>query len=108
LLLLQVRDNSIVYGGGAAEISCSLAVEAAADKVVGVEQYAMRAFAGEAVQLKEAVRWHTKQQPFFVWVGVAASAHLAVTAIQTCFLTSIAAITFHVQTFHHVCDCTAF
>ena len=43
-----VRDNSIVYGGGAAEISCSLAVEAAADKVVGVEQYAMRAFAGAA------------------------------------------------------------
>ncbi|KAF6254930.1 chaperonin complex component [Scenedesmus sp. NREL 46B-D3] len=43
-----VRDNSIVYGGGSAEISCSLAVEAAADKVVGVEQYAMRAFAGEA------------------------------------------------------------
>lgn len=44
---VQVRDNSIVYGGGSAEISCSLAVEAAADKVVGVEQYAMRAFAGE-------------------------------------------------------------
>jgi T-complex protein 1 subunit epsilon len=42
-----VRDNSIVYGGGSAEISCSLAVEAAADKVVGVEQYAMRAFAGK-------------------------------------------------------------
>eukprot|EP00878_Enallax_costatus_P021356 GHUV01022605.1.p1 GENE.GHUV01022605.1~~GHUV01022605.1.p1 ORF type:complete len:471 (+),score=91.86 GHUV01022605.1:319-1731(+) len=41
-----VRDNSIVYGGGSAEISCSLAVEAAADQVVGVEQYAMRAFAG--------------------------------------------------------------
>jgi hypothetical protein len=48
LLPAQVRDNSIVYGGGAAEISCSLAVEAAADKVVGVEQYAMRAFAGES------------------------------------------------------------
>ena len=41
-----VRDNQIVYGGGAAEISCSLAVEAAADHVVGVEQYAMRAFSG--------------------------------------------------------------
>jgi chaperonin GroEL (HSP60 family) len=27
-----VRDNSVVYGGGAAEISCSLAVEAAADR----------------------------------------------------------------------------
>lgn len=48
-----MRDNSIVYGGGAAEISCSLAVEAAADQVVGVEQYAMRAFADalEAVPL---------------------------------------------------------
>lgn len=40
-----VRDNSIVYGGGAAEMACSLAVEAAADTVPGVEQYAMRAFA---------------------------------------------------------------
>ncbi len=28
-----VRDNNIVYGGGAAEMACSLAVEAAADKV---------------------------------------------------------------------------
>lgn len=34
-----------MYGGGAAEISCALSVEAAADHVVGVEQYAMRAFA---------------------------------------------------------------
>jgi T-complex protein 1 subunit epsilon len=29
----MIRDNRIVYGGGAAEISCSLAVSAAADKV---------------------------------------------------------------------------
>ncbi|KAI8054692.1 chaperonin Cpn60/TCP-1 family [Syncephalis plumigaleata] len=40
-----VRDNRVVYGGGAAEISCSLAVEQAADKVSSIEQYAMRAFA---------------------------------------------------------------
>lgn len=40
-----VKDNRVVYGGGAAEIACSLAVEAAADTVVGVEQYAMRSFA---------------------------------------------------------------
>lgn len=33
-----IRDNSIVYGGGSAEIACSLAVEAAADKIPGVEQ----------------------------------------------------------------------
>lgn len=40
-----VRDNHVVYGGGAAEMACSLEVEAAADQVPGVEQYAMRAFA---------------------------------------------------------------
>lgn len=40
-----VRDNRVVYGGGAAEISCSLAVEDAAAKNAGLEQYAMRAFA---------------------------------------------------------------
>ncbi|KAL8845549.1 MAG: hypothetical protein Q9176_000185 [Flavoplaca citrina] len=40
-----VRDNRVVYGGGAAEIACSLAVEEAAVKSPGLEQYAMRAFA---------------------------------------------------------------
>ncbi|CAH1775053.1 unnamed protein product [Owenia fusiformis] len=39
-----VKDNRIVYGGGASEISCSLAVHRAADKVSTLEQYAMRAF----------------------------------------------------------------
>ena len=39
-----VKDNRIVYGGGAAEIACSLAVEEAAIKSPGLEQYAMRAF----------------------------------------------------------------
>jgi len=41
----MIRDNRIVYGGGAAEITCSLAVSAAADKISSIEQYAMRAFA---------------------------------------------------------------
>ncbi|KXN73960.1 T-complex protein 1 epsilon subunit [Conidiobolus coronatus NRRL 28638] len=40
-----VRDNRVVYGGGAAEIACSLAVSKAADEIATVEQYAMRAFA---------------------------------------------------------------
>ncbi|KAJ3119914.1 T-complex protein 1 subunit epsilon [Nowakowskiella sp. JEL0407] len=40
-----VRDNRIVYGGGAAEITCSLAVSKAADQVSSIEQYAMRSFA---------------------------------------------------------------
>lgn len=40
-----IRDNRIVYGGGSAEIACSLAVSAFADTVSGIEQYAIRAFA---------------------------------------------------------------
>merc|ERR1712185_873933 len=40
-----IRDNRIVYGGGAAEIACSLKVAEEADKVNTLEQYAMRAFA---------------------------------------------------------------
>jgi len=40
-----IRDNRIIYGGGSAEISMSLAVSQAADKIPSVEQYAVRAFA---------------------------------------------------------------
>merc|ERR1711939_191221 len=40
-----VVDNRVVYGGGAAEIACSLAVEREAVKETGLEQYPMRAFA---------------------------------------------------------------
>jgi len=40
-----VRDNRIVYGGGAAEMACSLAVAQSADQVKTVEQFAIRAFA---------------------------------------------------------------
>lgn len=40
-----IRDNRIVYGGGAAEASCSLKVTDEADKIATVEQYGLRAFA---------------------------------------------------------------
>ncbi|KAJ3052374.1 T-complex protein 1 subunit epsilon [Rhizophlyctis rosea] len=40
-----VRDNRVVYGGGAAEITASLAVAKAADEISTIEQYAMRGFA---------------------------------------------------------------
>lgn len=40
-----IKDNRIVYGGGSAEMACSLAVSAFADTVAGIEQYAIRAFA---------------------------------------------------------------
>ncbi len=41
----MVRNNMVVAGGGATELACSIAVAAAADKIKGVEQYAVRAFA---------------------------------------------------------------
>lgn len=40
-----VVDDRVVYGGGAADISCSIAVSKAADEIPSIEQYAMRAFA---------------------------------------------------------------
>mmetsp|Transcript_18830 Transcript_18830/g.54271 ORF Transcript_18830/g.54271 Transcript_18830/m.54271 type:complete len:549 (+) Transcript_18830:76-1722(+) len=40
-----IKDNRVVYGGGASEIACSLAVSKYADTVGGVDQYAIRAFA---------------------------------------------------------------
>lgn len=41
----MVRNNRVVGGGGATELACSIAVAAEADKIKGVEQYAVRAFA---------------------------------------------------------------
>ncbi|KAL6621844.1 putative T-complex protein 1 epsilon subunit [Neocallimastix californiae] len=40
-----IRDNRIVYGGGAAEISCALEIQKHADEISSIEQYAMRSFA---------------------------------------------------------------
>jgi T-complex protein 1 subunit epsilon len=40
-----IKDNQVVYGGGSAEIACSLAVGKYAETVTGVDQYAIRAFA---------------------------------------------------------------
>lgn len=39
-----VTDERIVYGGGAAEISCAIACAAQADSISSLEQYAFRAF----------------------------------------------------------------
>lgn len=40
-----IRDNRVVYGGGAAELTCSIAVSDASSKQKGIDQYAFRAFA---------------------------------------------------------------
>lgn len=39
-----IKNNKIVYGGGAVETSCSLKIMEEADKQKGIDQYAFRAF----------------------------------------------------------------
>ncbi len=41
----MIKNNNVVGGGGATELACSIAVAQEADKIKGVEQYAVRAFA---------------------------------------------------------------
>lgn len=43
--LFQVRTPRVVCGGGSTEIACALAISMEADKVKGLEQHAMHAFA---------------------------------------------------------------
>mmetsp|Transcript_5259 Transcript_5259/g.9309 ORF Transcript_5259/g.9309 Transcript_5259/m.9309 type:complete len:524 (+) Transcript_5259:169-1740(+) len=40
-----IKDNRVVYGGGSAEVACSIVVSDYADSVTGIEQYAIRGFA---------------------------------------------------------------
>ncbi|EOD33740.1 hypothetical protein EMIHUDRAFT_418001 [Emiliania huxleyi CCMP1516] len=58
-----IRDNRIVYGGGASEIACSLKVSEAADQVGTIEQYAMRAFADALEQTPCALAENSGLQP---------------------------------------------
>merc|ERR1719318_1068710 len=58
-----VRDNRVVYGGGAAEISCSLAVSEAADKIATIEQYAIHAFAAALENIPNALAENSGLNP---------------------------------------------
>ncbi|XP_067143253.1 T-complex protein 1 subunit epsilon [Centruroides vittatus] len=58
-----VKDNHIVYGGGAAEIACALAVSQEADKISTLEQYAFRAFADALESIPLALAENSGQAP---------------------------------------------
>jgi len=58
-----VRDNRIVYGGGAAEIACSVAVAAKANTISTLEQYAMRAFSDALEAIPLALTENSGQAP---------------------------------------------
>lgn len=58
-----IRNNRIVYGGGAAELACSIAVSDTADQCLGTEQYAMRAFADALESIPMALAENSGQSP---------------------------------------------
>lgn len=58
-----IRDARIVYGGGAVELSCALAVARQADRLRGVEQYAVRAFADALETIPTALAENSGQPP---------------------------------------------
>eukprot|EP00329_Picozoa_sp_Boothbay-MS584-11_P005697 49459_4 len=71
-----IRDNRIVYGGGSAEISCSLKVFEQADGMVGLEQYAVRAFADALVDVPLALAENSGLDPVLTVSAVQAQ-HVA-------------------------------
>jgi len=58
-----IKDNRIVYGGGSAEVACSIAIAEEADKVGGIEQYAIRAFADALDDIPMALAENSGLQP---------------------------------------------
>ena len=68
-----IKDNRIVYGGGAAEVTCSLAVSAVADTTAGLEQYAMRAFSDALEAIPIALAENSGMSPIETLAGVKAA-----------------------------------
>ncbi|XP_013773482.1 T-complex protein 1 subunit epsilon-like [Limulus polyphemus] len=67
-----VKDNHVVYGGGAAEIACALAVSEQADKISSLEQYAFRAFADALESIPLALAENAGQPPILTLTEVKA------------------------------------
>ena len=58
-----IKNNRIVYGGGAAEIASSLAINRLADTIGTVEQYAVRAFADALEEIPMALAENSGLNP---------------------------------------------
>lgn len=59
-----VKNNKIVYGGGSAEIACSIHVQEQADKIASIEQYAVRAFGKALDAIPIALSQNSGMAPF--------------------------------------------
>lgn len=58
-----IKDNRIIYGGGATEMACSIYLNEQADTIASVEQYAVRAFAEALEQIPTALAENTGLAP---------------------------------------------
>jgi T-complex protein 1 subunit epsilon len=59
----MVKNSNVVGGGGATELACSLAVAKEADKIKGIEQYAVRAFADALEEIPLALAENSGYNP---------------------------------------------
>mmetsp|Transcript_10824 Transcript_10824/g.10945 ORF Transcript_10824/g.10945 Transcript_10824/m.10945 type:complete len:180 (-) Transcript_10824:33-572(-) len=59
----MIKNNNVVGGGGATELACSIEVSKEADKIKGVEQYAVRAFADALEQIPLALAENSGYNP---------------------------------------------
>lgn len=58
-----IKNNRIVYGGGAAEIACSIRIAEYSEEVAGIEQYAIRAFADALLDIPMALAENSGLSP---------------------------------------------
>jgi len=68
-----IRDNRVVYGGGSAEVACSLAIGEAADQISTIEQYAYFAFADALDTIPMALAENSGLHPIETLANVKAS-----------------------------------
>jgi T-complex protein 1 subunit epsilon len=59
----MIKNSNVVGGGGATELACSIAVQKEADKIEGVEQYAVRAFADALEEIPLALSENSGYSP---------------------------------------------
>jgi len=84
-----IRDNRIIYSGGAPEISSSILVNAEANKISTLEQYAMRAFADALEAIPTALAENSGFSPIHTVAEVKArqisenNPHLGIDCNQT-------------------------
>jgi T-complex protein 1 subunit epsilon len=59
----MIRNSNVVGGGGATELACSIEVAKEADKIKGIEQYAVRAFADALEEIPLALAENSGYNP---------------------------------------------